>query len=109
MGTFAQCASRICAHAALAAAACLAVLAGCSSTSMDQVWHDSSRAAAPLGKTLVIAVAPRAATTAALEDEWVRELQARGHRCPCFARYAARRAAGRQAARSRSGESKCHQ
>src|SRR6476659_1795994 len=63
----------------LAIGVCLAVLTGCSSTtSMDQVWHDPGRAAAPLGKTLVIAVAPRAQTAAALEDEWVRELQARG-------------------------------
>jgi hypothetical protein len=58
---------------------CLAVLTGCSSTtSMDQVWHDPGRTAAPLGKTLVIAVAPRADTTAALENEWVKQLQGRG-------------------------------
>ena len=56
---------------------CLAVLTGCSSTSTDQVWHDPARAAAPLGKTLVIAVAPRADTATALENEWVRQLQAR--------------------------------
>jgi hypothetical protein len=78
MGTFAQSLSRICGQAALTAGLCLAMLAGCSSTSMDQVWHDPGRAAAPLGKTLVIAVAPRAQTAAALEDEWVRKLQARG-------------------------------
>jgi len=63
----------------LAIGVCLAVLSGCySTTSMDQVWHDPARAAAPLGKTLVIAVAPRADTAAALENEWVKQLQGRG-------------------------------
>src|SRR5215510_4321346 len=39
-------------------ALCLAILTGCSSTSVDQVWRDNARTTAPLGKTLVIAVAP---------------------------------------------------
>jgi len=63
----------------LAIGVCLVILSGCySTTSMDKVWHDPGRAAAPLGKTLVIAVAPRADTAAALENEWVKQLQGRG-------------------------------
>jgi hypothetical protein len=66
----------VCATLALAAA--LMLQAGCSSTSMNQVWHDPARTPAPLGKTLVIAVTPRTDVAAALENEWVQQLQSRG-------------------------------
>jgi len=59
-------------------AACLVMLAGCASTSVDQVWRDGRRAATSLGKTLVIAVAPSSEVAVALENEWVRQLQGRG-------------------------------
>jgi len=65
----------------LAFAGCLALLAGCASTgtTVGEVWRDSARAdAAPLGKTLVVALAPNAAVVATLESEWVRQLRDRG-------------------------------
>ena len=64
----------------LAFAGCLALLAGCASTgtTVGEVWRDSARAdAAPLGKTLVVALAPNAAVVATLESEWVRQLRDR--------------------------------
>ena len=56
----------------------VALLGACSSTSVEEVWHDPDRAAAPIGKTLVIAVAPQRDVAIALENEWVGELQHRG-------------------------------
>lgn len=65
-------------YGALFIAGCLSTLAACSTTSVDKVWHDPGRAKAPLGSTLVIAVAPRADTSLALENEWVKALRAKG-------------------------------
>ena len=65
----------------LAIVSCVAVLGACSTTSVEQVWHDPGKADARMGKTLVIAVAPRNDTAVALEDEWVRQLQQRGIDC----------------------------
>jgi len=65
----------------LAFAACLALMAGCASvgTSVGHVWHDSGRAgSATLGKTLVLALAPKAEVVMVLEDEWVRQLRQKG-------------------------------
>ncbi len=66
-------------YARLATAACFTILTACAtSTTVDQVWHDQTRATAPIGKTLVIAIAPRNDTSAALENEWVAQLGKRG-------------------------------
>jgi len=65
----------------LAFGACLALVAGCASvgTSVGHVWHDSGRpGSATLGKTLVLALAPKAEVVAVLEDEWVRQLRQSG-------------------------------
>jgi hypothetical protein len=65
----------------LAFAACLALLAGCANvgTSVGHVWQDSGRArSATLGKTLVLALAPKAEVVMVLEDEWVRQLRQKG-------------------------------
>lgn len=56
----------------------MAVLGACSTTSVEQVWRDPAKADARVGKTLVIAVAPRTDTAVTLENEWVRQLQQRG-------------------------------
>jgi hypothetical protein len=69
---------RNCGYRALFVAGCLSGLAACSTTSVDQVWHDPGRAKTALGSTLVIAVAPRPDTSLALENEWVKALQAKG-------------------------------
>ena len=66
-------------QAPLAIAVCVAILNACStSTSVDQVWRDRARADAPMGKTLVLAVAPRSDTAVTLENEWVQQLRKRG-------------------------------
>ena len=65
-------------YAWLAIVACVAVLNACSSTSVDQVWRDRARADAPMGRTLVLAVAPRNDTAVTLENEWVEQLRKRG-------------------------------
>ncbi len=65
----------------LAFAACLALLAGCANvgTSVGHVWQDGGRAgSATLGKTLVLALAPKAEVVIVLENEWVRQLRQRG-------------------------------
>jgi len=65
----------------LLCAACLVLMAGCASvgTSVDNVWRDDGRAeAVPLGKTLVLALAPKAEVVVVLEEEWVRQLQDQG-------------------------------
>jgi hypothetical protein len=70
---------RTCWYTRLAAGVCLAMLAGCSSTStVMQVERDESREVAPIKKTLVVASLPRRATSDALEDEWVTQLRKRG-------------------------------
>jgi len=56
-------------------------MAGCASvgTSVGHVWQDSGRAgSATLGKTLVLALAPKAEVVMVLESEWVRQLRQRG-------------------------------
>jgi len=60
----------------LAIAACLALLAGCASvgTTVGQVWRDSGRTDATLGKTLVLVLVPQAEVVTRLETEWVRQL-----------------------------------
>jgi hypothetical protein len=65
-------------YGALFIAGSLSILAACSATSVDQVWRDPGRAKTALGSTLVIAVAPRADTSLALENEWVKALRAKG-------------------------------
>src|SRR5689334_10389404 len=65
--------------ARLAMWVCVTVLTACvTSTTVGKVWQDQTRANAPLGKTLVIVVAPRKDTSAALENEWVAQLGKRG-------------------------------
>jgi len=61
-------------------AACLALLAGCSTTgtTVGRVWLDSVRAEAPLGKTLVVVLFPNPTFAIPIEQEWVRQLQGRG-------------------------------
>ena len=58
---------------------CASLLASCASTEVTKAWKDESRGAKPIGKVLVVAVAPRATTRAALEDEFVKQLKERGH------------------------------
>ena len=66
-------------YARLATAACFTLLTACvTSTTVDQVWHDQTRTTSPIGKTLVIVVAPRKDTSVALESEWVAQLGKRG-------------------------------
>ncbi len=63
----------------LAASVCLAMLAGCSSTTtVTKVERDETRSVAPMKKTLVVASLPRRATSDALEDEWAKQLRKRG-------------------------------
>lgn len=61
-------------------AACLALLAGCSTTgtTVEDVWRDSARPDARLGKTLVVALTTHANVSIELEDEWVRQLRGLG-------------------------------
>lgn len=58
---------------------CASLLAACASTEITKAWKDESRGVQPIGKVLVVAVAPHAITRVALEDEFVRQLQERGH------------------------------
>jgi hypothetical protein len=58
---------------------CAGLLTACASTEVTKAWKDESREAKPIGKVLVLAVAPRTETRAALEDEFVEQLEGRGH------------------------------
>ena len=62
----------------LAAAGLMTLLVACASTAVDQTWRDENRAPAPMGKTLVIAIAQRDAVRLALENEWIAQLKQRG-------------------------------
>ena len=62
----------------LAAAGFITLFAACASTEVSQVWRDKDRAPAPMGKTLVIAIAQRDSVRLALENEWVTQLKERG-------------------------------
>jgi len=64
----------------LAFAACLGLLSACATTGtlVDQVWRDSVRGEAVLGKTLVVAVFTDADVAIPLENEWVRQLRDSG-------------------------------
>ena len=56
---------------------CLAFVTGCANvgTTVGEVWRDSGRADAPLGKTLVMVLAPQTEVVTRLENEWGRQLQ----------------------------------
>ena len=56
----------------------LALMAGCSSTVVNDVWEDGIRAHAALGKTLVLAEYPKDEIAIMLENEWTRQLRAQG-------------------------------
>jgi hypothetical protein len=60
-------------------ATCLVFWAGCASatTSVNELWLDSARPRAPLGRTLVVALLRDPQVAASLEREWARQL--RGH------------------------------
>lgn len=63
-----------------AVAVCLGPLTACAtpSTTVDRVWRSGDRMAAPLGKTLVLALTPDAEVAIPLKNEWVRQLRDRG-------------------------------
>jgi len=69
---------RICMRLFLAA--CLALLAGCSTpaTIADHVWRDSARADVAAGKTLALSLFPHAEVAIPSENEWTRKLRSRG-------------------------------
>lgn len=63
-----------------ALAACLVFWAGCASatTSVNELWLDSARPQAPLGKTLVVALLRDPKLAVKLEEEWASQLRGRG-------------------------------